>query len=50
MTDTPTFYVDAEGRITILWPDPMPEYVQITPDVLSQLVRELNVARGRETP
>jgi hypothetical protein len=50
MTVDSLLVVDADGRITILWPDPMPEYVRITPAVLSQLVRELNVARGRETP
>jgi hypothetical protein len=50
MTVDPLLVVDADGRITILWPDPMPEYVRITPDALSQLVRELDVARGRETP
>jgi hypothetical protein len=50
MTVDPLLVVGPDGRITILWPDPMPEYVRITPDALSQLVRELNVARGREMP
>jgi hypothetical protein len=33
MTDTtPLLVVDADGRITILWPDPIPDYVRISPD------------------